>query len=118
MSSLDRVNALLPSELRIDPAYVAAFAAKGFSDELLEHVILDRIESRLCTLDRVRTWGSSPTPPDPRASLVVHPPHRFAEGGWPADPGVEGLVGRQTLCLGRWRFVRLRAAVRAVPRYG
>ena len=137
MASLARVNALLPSELRIDPSsYIAAFQSKGFSDELLEHVILDRLEARLRTLDRVRTAGlarlrrkgSRPTwtrgtgagngpraPPSSFTRRIV-----FAEGGGQARPRVGRDVGRQALQRGsdggpRGVF-RVRSAGGALPR--
>jgi hypothetical protein len=51
---LAHLNNLLPASHQIDPAYVNAIAAKGFSEALQRHVMLDRLEARLRTLDTVR----------------------------------------------------------------
>ena len=51
---LAHLNNLLPASHQIDPAYVNAVAAKGFSEALQQHVIFDRLEARLRTLDKVR----------------------------------------------------------------
>ena len=61
-SMLNHLNNLLPATHQIDPAYVKAIKAKGFSDQLQQHAILDRLEARLRTLDKkkdgkiVRSW--------------------------------------------------------------
>jgi len=74
MASLEHVNSGLPDEYQIDPAYVQAFAAKGFSATCLAHVVLDRLEARLRLLDRVRA-GVAPPPPHASSALraaVLH----------------------------------------------
>jgi hypothetical protein len=59
-SMLAHLNNLLPATHQIDPTYVKAI--KGFSDQLQQHAILDRLEARLRTLDTkkdgkiVRSW--------------------------------------------------------------
>ena len=59
---LAHLNNLLPDTHQIDPAYVKAIKAKGYSDQLQQHAILDRLEARLRTLDKkkdgkiVRSW--------------------------------------------------------------
>ena len=55
---LTHLNNLLPASHQIDPAYVHAIAAKGFSEALQRHVMLDRLKARLRTLDTV-----GPPPP-------------------------------------------------------
>ena len=61
-SMLAHLNNLLPATHQIDPAYVKAIKAKGFSDQLQQHAIMDRLEARLRTLDKkkdgkiVRSW--------------------------------------------------------------
>lgn len=60
LSHVEFLNTVLPAELRVDPAYVVSFKSKGCSAELLEHVILDRLEARLSTLsNRVRARPAS-----------------------------------------------------------
>ena len=54
LAMLAHLNNLLPASHQIDPAYVNAIAAKGFSEALQQHVVLDRFEARLRTLDTVR----------------------------------------------------------------
>ena len=51
---LEHLNLLLGPEHAISKAYVQAFADKGFSEVCLKHVILDRLEARLRTLDKKR----------------------------------------------------------------
>jgi hypothetical protein len=46
-SMLNRLNDLLPNTHQIDPMYVNAIKAHGFSDQLQQHAILDRLEARL-----------------------------------------------------------------------
>ena len=59
---LAHMNNLLPDTHQIDPTYVKAIAAKGFSDQLQQYAILNRFEARLRTLDKkkdgkiVRSW--------------------------------------------------------------
>ena len=61
-SMLNHLNNLLPATHQIDPTYVKAIKAEGFSDQLQQHAILDRLEARLRTLDGkkdgkiVRSW--------------------------------------------------------------
>ena len=56
------LNNLLPATHQIDPTYVKLIASKGFSEQLQQHAILDRLEARLRTLDTkkdgkiVRSW--------------------------------------------------------------
>jgi hypothetical protein len=52
---LAHLNNLLPASHQIDPAYVKAVAAKGFSEALQQHVVFDRLEARLRTLDNTAT---------------------------------------------------------------
>ena len=59
LAMLAHLNNLLPASHQIDPAYVHAIAAKGFSEALKRHVMLDRLEAHLRTLDTVG-------PPPPR----------------------------------------------------
>jgi hypothetical protein len=51
---LAHLNNLLPASHQIDPEYVNAIAAKGFSEAVQLHAIFDRFEARLRTLDKVR----------------------------------------------------------------
>ena len=51
---LAHLNNLLAASHQIDPAYVHAIAAKGFSEALQQHVVFDPLEARLRTLDTVR----------------------------------------------------------------
>jgi len=46
-SMLAHLNNLLPATHQIDPAYVKAIKAKGFSDQLQQHAILDRLRGEL-----------------------------------------------------------------------
>lgn len=61
---LEHLTNLL-AEHAISKAYVQAFADKGFSKACLKHVILDRLEARLRTLDKkkdgtlIREWEGS-----------------------------------------------------------
>ena len=65
LAMLAHLNNLLPASHQIDPAYVHAIAAKGFSEALQQHVMLDRLEARLRTLDTV-------CPPPPRNPRLKH----------------------------------------------
>lgn len=63
---IKKINALLPEGHKIDPAHLVQFEEKGCSQELLEHVVYGRLESRLRKLDKrgsgsakVRNWEGS-----------------------------------------------------------
>jgi hypothetical protein len=65
---LAHINNMLGAEHAIPTELVKAFSAKGISDVCQNHVILDRLEARLRTLDKKRdgvlvrewegTWAS------------------------------------------------------------
>ena len=60
---LAHLNNLLPASHQIDPAYVNAIAARGFSEALQQHAVFDRLEARLRTLDKVGDVFARPAPP-------------------------------------------------------
>jgi hypothetical protein len=53
-SILTKVNTLLPADKRVDEKYVERFKKRKCSEELLSHVVLDRVEARLRALDSVK----------------------------------------------------------------
>ena len=51
---LKKVNTLLPVDKRVDEKHVDRFKKRKCSEELLGHVVLDRVEARLRSLDAVK----------------------------------------------------------------
>lgn len=58
---IERINSMLPVERKIDAGYFDRMRAIGMSDAIVQHAILDRLESKLRTLDKgcVRAWADS-----------------------------------------------------------
>lgn len=77
---LAHLNNLLPASHQIDPAYVKAVATKGFSEALQQHVVFDRLEARLRTLDKVGYMDMSASAAHPSPKTLLTP--RFTEEGW------------------------------------
>jgi hypothetical protein len=50
---LTKVNSCLPADKRVDEKHVERFKKRKCSEELVSHVVLDRVETRLRALDSI-----------------------------------------------------------------